>query len=302
MDWFTPSAYRTAWALAAIVVLAGCAGGSAGAAGSAAGASHAHGNTTAAGSPTPPAGNRAEGDALARQLLARLMLPTGTRSLATAPASMSPGNAPAPWAADLHREFFLPVPETAAISFQHAHVPAGLRPDGTGGITSYGPPEVQEYDWSRRTLPKGIASIELAETLEPDRNGTLVRFDAEVTWYPARPEADFLDPAAVSSVTVQATEFVGNQTQSVVRKISSRPEIGRLVRLFNSLPGAVARLFCMPGTNYRLDVAASGGRHLQVQAGHCTADVVTAAGHAPFFLQDPGNRLAALVASFVRPG
>jgi hypothetical protein len=146
------------------------------------------------------------------------------------------------------------------------------------------------------------AKCALAETLEPDRTGTLVRFDAEVTWYPARPAADFVDQAAVSSVTVLATEFAGTQVRSLVRKISSRAAIGRLVRLFNSLPGAIGRLVCVPGTNYQLDLAIAGGRRLQVRIGHCSADVVTAAGHARFVLWDPGNWLAALVASLIRPG
>jgi hypothetical protein len=283
------AARGTAVVLAAVLVLAGCA----------AGAAHAHGNTTAAGSPAPPAGNRAEGDGLARQLLARLTLPPGTRQLAAAPAGLPPGNSPAPWAADLHREFLLPIPEAAAIPFQYAHAPSGLRPDGNGEITSYGPPEVQEYDWSQRILPRGIASAELAEALEPDRGRTLVRFDAEVTWYPARPAADFLDPAKVSSVTVQVTQF-GTQIRSFVRKISSQSEIGRMGRLFDSLTGADGWFSCLPGTSYRLEITMTGGRHLKVYAAHCYVDVVTAAGQARFVLLDPGNRLTALVATLIR--
>ncbi|HKD88498.1 MAG TPA: hypothetical protein VKB62_08220 [Streptosporangiaceae bacterium] len=304
---YLPAACRTAAALVAIVVLAGCAGVSAGSAGRS-GPAGTEGPTRAddipasVASSAPAAGNRAEGDALARQLLSRLTLPPGARRLAAAPASMSPGGSADSWATDLHREFLLPVPEAAAISFQRAHLPAGLQPDGTGGVTSYGPPEVHEYDWSQRTLPRGIASIELTEELAPDRGSTLVRFDAEVTWYPARPAADFANQATVSSVTVLATEFTGNQARSLVRKISSRPEIGMLVRLFNSLPGAARPLFCVPGSSYQLHIAMPGGRRLQVQAGRCSADVVTATGHARFVLWDPGHRLAALVASLIRPG
>jgi hypothetical protein len=194
------------------------------------------------------------------------------------------------------------MPEAAAIRFQHAHVPAGLQPDGTGEISSYGPPEVQEYAWSQRALPRGVASAELTESLEPDRGRALVRFDAEVKWYPARPASDFLDPAAVPSVTVRVTEFGATQVRGFVRRISSRPEVSRLVSLFDSLPGAIGRLICMPGTSYQLDIAIAGGRRLLVQAGRCTADEVMAAGHARFALWDPGDRLAALVANLIRPG
>src|SRR5246127_5043343 len=153
---YLPAACRTAGVLGAIMVLAACAAGSSGAgpstgmSGNAGGTARADGSTAANGSPGPPASDRAEGDALARQLLSRLILPPGTRRLAAAPASLSPGNSPAAWAADLHRAFLLPIPEAAAIPFQRAHSPAGLRPDGNGEITSYGPPEVQEYDWSQR--------------------------------------------------------------------------------------------------------------------------------------------------------
>jgi hypothetical protein len=293
-----PAGRGTALAVAAVAVLAGCAGGSAGA------IAHAHGSMTAAVSSVPPAGDRAEGDALARQLLARLTLPPGTRRLAAGPATLSPGNAPAPWAADLHREFLLPIPEAAAIPFQYAHAPAGLRPDGNGEISSYGPPEVREFEWSQSSLPRGIASVELAEDLAPDRGRTLVRFDAEVTWYLARPTADFLDPARVSSVTVLVTEFRGIQERSFARKISPRSAIDKLVGLFNSLRGEAGESLCVQPdrTTYQLAVAMAAGRKLDVDASNCGADVVTAPGEARSVLWDPGNRLPALVASLIRPG
>ena len=152
-------------------------------------------------------------------------------------------------------------------------------------------------------MPAGVASIELTEALESDRSGTLVRFDAQVTWYPARPAADFLDADAVSSVTVRVTR-PGARVRSFVRTIRSRPGIGRLVTLFNSLRGAAVASLCGEPDRpvYQLDVAMTGGRQLDVQASNCATDAITAPGNAWLLLWDPGNRLAALVASLIRPG
>src|SRR5271155_1601830 len=92
-------------AAAALVTLAGCgdsrltAPGSARAAVSRAGTAGMSAAKTR--SSAPPSGNRAEADAIARGVLARLVLPPGSRRLAAAPARLSPGP-PAPWSVDLH--------------------------------------------------------------------------------------------------------------------------------------------------------------------------------------------------------
>jgi len=287
------SALGVAVALGFVAVVAACSAGR--------GASSGAGSS----SPAPaarfaalPSGNRAEGDALARELLSRLTLPPGSRRLVAAPASLPPGYPPSSSSADINRQFSLPMPLGSAESFLLAHPPAGVRPDGNGSLSEYDNHEVYFWTWSQRVLPRGISSIALQEEAESTRGGTLVRVDALVVWDPARPAAEFLTPGAVASVTVHVFWLGAAPVRHFSRTISSPTAIAAIAKLFNSLRGTGGVLCPRTQTVYYLDIAAAAGRPgYQVVAANCNSDAIEVAGRDPFDLWDPGDRMSSLLAT-----
>jgi hypothetical protein len=239
-----------------------------------------------------PVGSRAEALTLARQMLARLVVPA--RSQAAHPSPVPPplnlssaGNVP-PDTVDLHR--FVAVREPAAIvhSFLLAHLPAGmgwagdgLAPGTTNTVT------VLWVAYLPRSLASGLTNAELGTAALPAAGGTLIRADASVSWFPPRSAAEQLTAASFRSVTVTATEFIPQRT--VTRTFTSSAVIGRLVDLLNSLPATpypdVAAMKCAgAATVYRL--AFTPG--VVVYPGECGgSDAITVNGKQQPRLWDP---------------
>ncbi|MGH3257542.1 MAG: hypothetical protein ACRDOU_19480, partial [Streptosporangiaceae bacterium] len=165
--------------------------------------------SAAPGIAAPPAGNRAEADALARLLLSRLRLPAGTRRLPATPAPpflSQPAYEAAGAQLDEHRFFAVAEPPDALSSYLVAHVPDGMTSYGTG--QSYGPGEPTTLDvgYLARPVPAGIYSAQVALAIVPDGSGgSRLRADAEVTWYPSRTAAEYVDPARYHVLTMTVT-------------------------------------------------------------------------------------------------
>ena len=284
--------------VAVALLLAGCGsassppGATAPASGSAPAQTHGSG---------PPSASRARALALARTLLSRLVLPPGARP---APVSPLPSQLRQPvnsilGSADAHRLFLLPQPMQDVHTFLLAHVPAGMRLslDGRGsgpaGVT------MRTVGFAPRFVPPGMVEVELAmAVIAGARGGSLLRADAQVSWFPPRAAAEHLDPAGFHALTISARLLNPMPPHTVTRVVTSPAVIARLARLLNGLPAAPRPIVmgCPAiGATYRLEFAARAGRPADVVAttDGCATDQITVNGRAQPVLLDRGNKLAA---------
>jgi hypothetical protein len=247
-----------------------------------------------------PAGSRAAALTLARQMLARLVVPAGSQAAHPSPVppplSVSSAGGNLPYTVELHRFVLVREPVAVVQSFLLAHVPAGMSwaGDGLAQGTS-NTVTVLSVAYSPRPLASGLASAQLGTAAMPLADGgTLIGADAGVSWVPPRSAAEQLTAASFRSVTVTATEMFP-RPRTVTRTFTSPVVIGRLVALVNSLPATpypdVAAMSCAPGgTVYRLGFTPG----VVIYAGGCGAsDAITVNGKEQPRLWDLGVLTAA---------
>jgi hypothetical protein len=242
-----------------------------------------------------PAGSRAAALTLARQMLARLVVPAGSQAAHPSPVppplSVSSAGGNLPHTVELHRFVLVHEPAAAVQSFLLAHVPAGMSWAGDGlapGTTNT--VTVLSVAYSPRSLASGLTNAQLGTAAMPSADGdTLIRADAGVTWFPPRSAAEQLTAASFRSVTVTATEMFP-RPRTVTRTFTSPVVIGRLVALVNALPATpypdVAAMSCAAGgTVYRLGFTPG----VVIDAGGCGAsDAITVNGKEQPRLWDLG--------------
>ncbi|HEY6313999.1 MAG TPA: hypothetical protein VIY52_24815 [Streptosporangiaceae bacterium] len=248
-----------------------------------------------------PVGSRAAALTLARQMLARLVVPAGSQAARPSPVppplSVSSAGGNLPYTVDVHRFVLVREPVAAVQSFLLAHVPAGMGWAGDGlaqGTTNT--VTVLSVSYSPRSLVSGLTNAELGTAAMPSAGGeTLIRADASVSWFPPRSAAEQLTAASFGSVTVTAAEMFP-RPRTVTRTFTSRVVIGRLVALVNSLPATpypdVAAMSCAPGgTVYRLGFTPG----VVIDAGGCGgSDAITVNGKEQPRLWDLGVLTAAV--------
>ncbi|HEV2376745.1 MAG TPA: hypothetical protein VGS19_31790 [Streptosporangiaceae bacterium] len=335
-----PGVVGTATAVTgAVTMLAAC--GTAHAPTAGAQAAHGRGAAATADQLGAPAGSRTAALAVASGMLTRLALPQGAQLTQphTLPAALrQPGEMVAGGAdsVDVHRVFTVRQSLTATQHYLASHAPAGMALSGTGqasmptviprtpvplaspvqqptGSGSTAPAPVGQpagpgtttsavVDWSLRSLPAGIELSELTVTIVPAAGGSsLLRADAQVTWFPPRTAAEHLDAAAIHNMELSA--YVLNPSPHTVRQtITSRAVIRQIVTLLNSLPAAPPTMAHCPMmlASYRVTllVSAPGGRPLQsvtATPGGCGADSFWADGKSQPPLWDPQAKVTALV-------
>ena len=175
----------------------------------------------------PPGGSPGRARAVGRQLLARLILPDGSRRIAPRPQPPRGELIGAQNVIDEFRFYWLPLPEGAALRFLLRRAPAGTSLTGTG-IYGYTFKAVQ---YSFKTPPAGLEqSSELLATLMPGhKGGTLLRADAELVWYPPRSAAEYLPPAGFRTATVTVTPSLWLQAKpqplAITRVVRSQAAI-----------------------------------------------------------------------------
>jgi len=238
-----------------------------------------------------PAGSRAAALALARQMLARLVVPPGSRAAYPSPVppplNVSAAGDALPYTVELHRFVLVPEPAAAVRSFLLAHVPAGMSWAGDG--LAQGTVTVLSVDYRPRSLASGLTNAELSTAAMPADGDTLIRVDAGVSWFPPRSAAEQLTATSFRSVAVTATE-VFPRSRTVTRIFTSPAVIGRLVALVDSLPATpypdVAAMSCAAdSTVYQLEFTPG----LVVYAGGCGgSDAITVNGTDQPRLWDPG--------------
>ena len=197
----------------------------------------------------PPAGSRTEAAALARLMLSRLRLPPGARRLPPDPLPPSLSRPAAQYAGgpaslDQHQLFALTQPLDAAAAFLAAHVPSGLSPGGTGEGSGPGGVTMREVSDTVRSLPAGIAEADLVLTVvRATSGGSLLRADAQVTWYPPRSAAEYIDPARYHVLRVTVSVY-GRRPHTVHKVVTSQAFIARLAEALDRMaaepPGTIA--------------------------------------------------------------
>ena len=183
-----------------------------------------------------PAGSRAEALTLARQMLSRLVVPTGSQAARPSPVppplSVSSAGGTSPYTVELHRFVLVREPAATVHSFLLAHVPAGMSWAGVG--LAPGTTNTVTVLWvgtAPESLASGLTNAELGTAAMPSAGGdTLIRADASVSWFPPRSATEQLNAASFRSVTVTATEVIP-RPRTVTRTFTSPAVIGRLVAL-----------------------------------------------------------------------
>ena len=242
-----------------------------------------------------PAGSRAAALTLARQMLSRLVVPTGSQAAHPSPVppplSVSSAGGTSSYTVELHRFVLVREPAATVHSFLLSHVPAGMSWAGVGlapGTTNT--VTVLWVAYRPRSLASGLTNAELGTAAMPSAGGdTLIRADASVSWFPPRSATEQLNAASFRSVTVTATEVIP-RPRTVTRTFTSPVVIGRLVALANSLPATpypdVAAMRCAAvATVYRLGFTPG----VVIYAGGCGgSDAITVNGKEQPRLWDQG--------------
>jgi hypothetical protein len=259
---------------------------------------HPHPDATTRAMTGPPAGSKAQAAALARTMLSRLMLPAGARRLPSAPLPSSlkePSVAYAGGSASLdqYRLFAAPQPMGTVAAFLAARVPAGLAKGGTGQGSGSASGPFMEVSYLDRPAPAGVAGADLVLTVVPAASGgSLLRADAQVTWYPPRTAAEYINPARYHALTITVTLY-GQRIRKVRQVVTSQAVITQFARALDRSPAAPPGAIVCPAewADYQLGFSVSGPSRPVVvvsTAGSCGGSLVTVGGHRQPALQDDG--------------
>jgi hypothetical protein len=216
--------------------------------------------------PWPPGGSPAVARAVGMRMLARLVLPPGSRRVS---ASREPPRAEVIGSdslIDLHRFFSIPLPMLDAATFVNRHTPVGSRPNGPELGTTSSQSGAVYFDFVSfylRKAPVGVTgdTMLLVTFAEGPHGSTLARADAEVVWYPPRTAAEYLRPGAIRSARITAT-LLNPKPRHIVRVIRSRHAIGTLTALLNGMHAAGRDDWSCPAfrVDYRLSLIGRGGQ------------------------------------------
>jgi hypothetical protein len=251
-----------------------------------------------AGSTVPPAGSKPQAAALARTMLSRLRLPPGARRLPSVPLPSSlkepaVGYAGGSASLDQYRLFAAPQPMGSVAAFLASHVPAGLGKGGTGQGSGSASGPFMEVSYVDRPAPAGVAAAGLVVTVVPAASGgSLLRADAQVTWYPPRTAAEYIDPARYHALTITATLY-GQRIRKVRKVVTSQAVITRFARALDRSPAAPPGAMSCPAefADYQLGFSVSGSSRPVIVVwtqGICGGSAITVGGHPQPALQDDG--------------
>jgi hypothetical protein len=276
-SWLVAAAVSTA------ILLAGCAAGPAG---------PRPGTGTATSSQAN--GTRAQALALARQLLAELSVPPGTKPahVRSLPPLLRDHQGPGAGWAGGQEILVVPGNPRTVLERLDAHAPFGTP-------TRYGP---ALPTWSGILLPAPEPGIDAAQVsvgiAAYSGSATLVAAYAYATWRPARTAAEQLDPSGFRAVTVGEDRLIPSSRQ-VTRLFTDPAVIARLAAFVNGLPPAAV----LPGrscaavfSRYTLRFTArdANGPAAVVSTVDCGTDGVTVNGKPQPGLWDTHARLAAM--------
>jgi hypothetical protein len=278
-SWLAAVALATATA----ILLAGCAAGPAGPRPGTGIATSSRAN-----------GTRAQALALARQLLAELSVPPGTRPAhaRSLPPLLRDHQGPGAGWAGGQEILVVPGNPRTVLERLDAHAPFGTP-------TRYGP---ALPTWSGILLPAPEPGIDAAQVsvgiAAYSRTTTLVAAYAYATWRPARTAAEHLEPSGFRAVTVGEDRLIPSSRQ-VTRTFTDPAVIARLAAVVNGLPPApdmIGRSCAAVFSRYTLRFTArdANGPAMVVSTVDCGTDAITVNGKPQPGLWDTHARLAAM--------
>jgi len=204
--------------------------------------------------PRAPFATRAESLRLARKLLARAMLPPGTRRFQgkKLPAALNapPEELGASPLIDVHRVFTEQWSMRRTVRFLNHHRPAGWSYYGTG----YGYQldhgkqiPLQEYATYRpKQVGPAFSVVEMLVNVVPGRHGhALTRVDIQVVWYRHRPAAAYLIARHFRAVRVDEFGY-GPHGRHLKRTFRQHAIIDKLTRVLNAEPVAPGGTWSCP--------------------------------------------------------
>jgi hypothetical protein len=249
----------------------------------------------------PPSGTRAGSVSLGRRLLAEGVLPHGAKRLPQRPVPAglrsTGGITVADTVVDRYHLYRLPMPMARAERFLAGHRPARMSAAGTCSASGPGAVTSECVMLVLRRPPRGIDVAGIVDSVTPGRHGTtLMRADAQVSWYPPRSAAEHLRPASYHAVRITAW-LSGTRTRKVTRTFSSRLVIARLTSLIDGLPASPGGVAPCPQelVTFRLAFKPAAGQTAAIVSTlDCRSDAVLVGGKAQPDLADSG-RVAALV-------
>lgn len=138
-------------------------------------------------------------------MLHQLRLPDGSRSLSRPPSSMRGLSGPPQMPAvktlvDRHAFWRVPLGPARAVAWIAGHAPRSWRLSEHGGTSSFG----RQQSWELGFSPPGANLAEgavLVTAVAASQGGSVVRADAQATWYPPRSKSSLV-PLSASQLTV----------------------------------------------------------------------------------------------------
>src|SRR5271165_8228 len=285
--------------LALTIAVAGC------------GSRQAPAGPPAAGSPAPPAGDRAQAAALARQLLGELVFPPGTQPARPSPLPSAlrnpwagPAGASAPGSVDLGRIDGVSLDPAAAQAFLLAHAPSAASLTGTGYQTGPGGITGRDLYFHLSSLPRGIDDAEVVQLIVPHGNvSALLATYVHVIWFPSRTAAEHIDPAAFAAVSIHAV-FLNRKPHNVTRSFGSPASVASVAALLNGLAASPPTMTSCPSGVATFTVTFQPRTIRQpgvaVTTYGCAGAAVSVGGIPQPGLLDPRNAVAATAARLLR--
>ena len=151
-------------------------------------------------------------------------------------------------------------PADASAAFLAERAPAGMGGGGTGQGSSLDGEPFIEVSYLARSVPAGVFGAQLVLTVvAAGSGGSLLRADAQATWYPPRTAAEYIDPARyhVVSITVAVG---GRRPHTVHAVVTSQAFITRLARSLDRSQAQAVALGC-PADFADYQLAFSVSRH-----------------------------------------
>jgi len=138
---------------------------------------------------------------------------------------------------DVHQLFAVAAPVASVVAILSARAPAGMAVSGTGQGSGPRTGSWQEVDYAVGSVPAGIAGAQVVVMVVPAApGGSLLRADAQVTWYPPRTFAEYIDPDHYHLLTIAATIYGGRAVRMVHAVVTSQAVIARLAETLDRSP------------------------------------------------------------------
>lgn len=149
----------------------------------------------------------------------------------------------------------------ASAAFLAERVPADMGSGATGQGSGPDGAWFTQVSYLPRTVPAGVYGAQLVLTVvSAGSGGSLLRADAQATWYPPRTAAEYIDPARYHVLTITVT-VGGVRSHTVHAVVTSQAFITRLARSLDRAQAEPAVAISCPADFADYQLAFSVSRH-----------------------------------------